>query len=75
MPRNPECTCGECRACKQRPGHRRHYENHRESEIRRAVELKRKRRGLPPRGLSPEVSDEELDRRALEMMGRQPDAR
>lgn len=95
MPRRPECTCGQCRACKQRPGHRRHYQKHREQEIARAATVRamrqpqaephpqaepcpedprirpRKRR---PVNLSAEVSDEELDRRAAEILRRE-DAR
>ena len=65
----PSCQCGECRLCKLRVVRQRYYARNREKVIREnAASAKRKR------DRAPEVSDAELDRRALAMMGRQ-DAR
>lgn len=70
MPRKPTCECGKCRTCYMREARRRFYEKHRQEIIRQNTAAKRARVNR-----SPEVSDEELDRRALVMMGRLEDAR
>ena len=62
------CTCGECRTCKTRASRDRYYKRNRGQIIPKNVEAKRMRRHVP------EVSDAELDRRALVMMGRLQDA-
>jgi hypothetical protein len=68
----PSCQCGECPTCKRREARRRYYTAHRARVIRETVAAKQRRRRA---NRSPEVSDEELDRRALVMMGRIQDAR
>jgi hypothetical protein len=60
----PKCTCGDCRACKMRAIRHGYYDRNRDQIIPKNVETKRRRRPVP------EVSDAELDRRALVMMGR-----
>ena len=65
----PSCTCGECRTCKTRAYREKYYKRNREIVIRKNVTAKQKRREVGY------VSDEELDRRALAMMGRLQDAR
>jgi hypothetical protein len=67
----PSCQCGECRLCKLRVVRRRFYARHKEQVIRENAAAKRARRA----NASPEVSDAELDRRALILMGRPQDAR
>jgi hypothetical protein len=66
----PSCQCGECRLCKLRIVRRRFYARHRDRIIGENVA-----RAKAKRDRSPEVSDQELDRRALVMMGRLQDAR
>ena len=65
----PTCTCGDCHVCNAREARRRYYMANilRRGEIlRKNAEAKRDRNRQ-----SPEVSDEEMDRRALVLMGRQ----
>lgn len=72
MPPLPTCACGVCRTCKNRIARRVYYRNHKEAVKRRTAADKRKRARADR---SAEVSDEELDRRALILMGRmQPNA-
>lgn len=66
----PTCQCGTCRTCYLRLARRRFYARHTEEVKRKARETAAARRA----NLSPDVSDTELDRRALILMGRQ-DAR
>ena len=61
----PQCECGECRTCYLRIIRRRFYERHAEQVKQQTAAAKQKRRNN-----SPEVSDEEMDRRALILMGR-----
>jgi hypothetical protein len=65
----PICICGECRICKTRAYRDRYYKRNRGQIIPQNTEAKRRRRDMS------EVSDAELDRRALVMMGRLQDAR
>jgi hypothetical protein len=58
------CTCGECRTCKTRAYRDRYYKRNRDQIIPKNAEAKRRRQHVP------EVSDAEMDRRALVMMGR-----
>ena len=70
---SPTCQCGECRTCETREARRRFYMAdilRRGEIIRQNTAAKRARKRQ-----SPEVSDKELDRRALVMMGRIQDAR
>jgi hypothetical protein len=68
----PSCQCGGCPLCKHREARRRYYTAHREKVIRENAAAKRRRQRADR---SPEISDEEMDRRALVMMGRIQDAR
>ena len=54
----------KCRACKMRAIRHGYYDRNRDQIIPKNVEAKRRRQHVP------EVSDAELDRRALVMMGR-----
>lgn len=66
----PTCECGECRTCETREARRRFYMadiTRRGEIIRQNAEAKRAHKNRKP-----EPSDEELDRRALILMGRQP---
>ena len=70
---SPTCQCGKCRTCETREARRRYYvaDIIRRGEIlRKNAEAKRARKRR-----NPEVSDAEMDRRALILMGRQPNAR
>lgn len=59
--RTPSCVCGECRVCSARASRRRFYQRHAD-QIRSEAALLRERQ----RQLERDVSDEELDRRALQ---------
>ena len=63
---SPTCTCGECHLCRARTSRQKYYRNHPAMVIRKNVARKRTRRQV-----AANVSDEELDRRALVLMGRQ----
>jgi hypothetical protein len=57
-----KCECGECPTCKNRAARRKHYQVNRLAIIRKNVERRsRLRQSIR------EVSDEEMDRRALAM--------
>ena len=60
------CACGHCRKCYLRIIRQKYYERHRADVIQKNVAQRAARK----QDLWPEVSDEELDRRALVMMGR-----
>jgi hypothetical protein len=62
----PKCTCGKCRTCKTRAYRDKYYNRNRDRIIPQNVEAKQKR----PRRHVSKVSDAEMDRRALVMMGR-----
>jgi len=64
------CTCGKCRLCQLREVRRRFYARHAERIKRENAAAKRARKDR-----APEPTDDELDRRALVMMGRIQDAR
>jgi len=66
----PTCQCGTCRTCYLRLARRRYYASHTEEVKQKARETAAARRAA-----SREVSDAELDRRALILMGRLQDAR
>jgi hypothetical protein len=70
MSAHPSCECGECRTCYMRIARRRFYKRNAEAIKCATAAAKRARANR-----SPEVSDAELDRRALVMMGRLQDAR
>jgi hypothetical protein len=62
----PTCQCGTCRTCYLRLARRRYYASHTEEVKQKARETAAARRANTSR----EVSDAELDRRALVLMGR-----
>ena len=70
-----KCDCGTCRLCKLREVRRRFYARHAERIKRENATQKWQRRQAFIQALKSEPSDEELDRRALVMMGRLQDAR
>lgn len=66
MPPRPTCECGTCRTCYMRRAKQKYYRKRAEETKKRTAAQKRAR----ARDRSPEVSDEEMDRRALILMGR-----
>ena len=62
----PLCNCGECRRCKVGAARRRHYQRNREAIIRKNVAAKAEARRLVRESVR-QVSDEEMDRRAMTM--------
>ena len=67
MPRKPTCLCGTCRTCYMRRARQRFYER---EKAKLAREDQNARRRSLRRNICPEVSDEEMDRRALILMQR-----
>jgi hypothetical protein len=67
MPGPPRsCNCGECRLCKHRSAGARFYQKNAAAVKLRNAEYKRQRQAQRrAMGLSPEVPDEELDRKAM----------
>ena len=60
----PSCLCGNCWTCKNRQHRRDFYHRHQKFVIRKNVEAKKQRIARQRAGMA--VSDEELDRRAVE---------
>jgi len=68
MKPGPPVQCPCCRCVGRRAAHQRYYLKNRQAIIKKNAEAKRKlKRKRKAADLSPEVSDEELDRRALLM--------
>lgn len=66
----PSCECGQCHICYMRVIRHRYYGRHAAGVITKNVAAKQQRRNR-----APGPSDEDLDRRALLLMGRLQDAR